>query len=66
MKQEDIDLSLAASGDLFGNALTMCEVAEVVDRFLSRLIDRGSWWERQVLRTVRGFVTSWRQQNGCS
>lgn len=65
MKQEDIGPSLAASADLFGGALTMCDVAAVVYKFLSKLLDKGSWWERAVIRIVLGYVGAWQRENGC-
>lgn len=42
-----------------------CTTAAIVYRFLSTLIQRSGWVERQILRTVRGFVKQWMDRNDC-
>lgn len=67
MKQADVDAAFRYTTTTMAaqRGLSSCTVANVVYEFLTRLIDRSGWLERQILRTVRGYVSSWMEDSGC-
>ncbi len=61
MNQQDVDASLASSARLAG--LDRCSAAAMVNEFLSGLIAKAGFLERQALRMVRGYVVRWVEKN---
>jgi hypothetical protein len=67
MTQDDIDVALETitPPPTRTRAITKCDVARMVYDFLSVLIDRANFLQRQVLRTVRGYVRKYMDGAGC-
>lgn len=59
MKQED--LNNAMTFDPYRPPET---IAIIVYNFLTELINKGNWLERQAIRTVRGLVKQWMDKHG--